>query len=125
MGESSQIPSHEKTHSREELSYEIRGIDEQGNRGDLYLYDTSVESIAKETGKSIPTIKGLRTMADLIPELSGIMDSRTIARDIAKEIEKYFEKSVTQPKRPHGATYRKSLMGLSGICLKIIYCKFI
>ncbi len=50
--------------------YEIRGIEHGGDRA--RDHGDTLESIAEETGKSIPTIKRLRTLADLIPELSTI-----------------------------------------------------
>ena len=46
--------------------YELRGIDGTGPKRD----GATVALIAKETGKSERTIKTLRIIADLIPELS-------------------------------------------------------
>jgi len=63
--------------------YEIKGIDGKG--GQPYHRDT-VATIAEETGKSVPTVKRLRTIADLIPELSKMLDAKTITQKVAYQI---------------------------------------
>ena len=51
--------------------YEIWGIEHGGARD----HGDTLETIATETRKSIATVKRLRTLADLIPELSAMMDA--------------------------------------------------
>ena len=55
--------------------YEIRGIDGAGRPKDDNT--ATVAELAKETGKSERTVRTLRTIADLIPELSKCCLSRT------------------------------------------------
>lgn len=52
--------------------YELKGIEGQGHRGDLTSF--TVSEVAKEIGKSEPTVRRLRTLADLVPELAAMLD---------------------------------------------------
>ena len=64
--------------------YEIRGIDGAGRpKGDN---TATVAELAKETGKSERTVRTLRTIADLIPELSRMLDAKTITQKVAYQL---------------------------------------
>jgi hypothetical protein len=64
--------------------YEVHGIEGQGNRGDLTC--ATVAQVSAQIGKSERTVKTLRTIADLIPELSAYLDKGLLTQGAAYQL---------------------------------------
>ena len=62
--------------------YEIKGVTGTGPKQD----GATVALIAKETGKSERTVATLRTIAELIPELSKMLDAKAITQKVAYQL---------------------------------------
>ncbi len=61
--------------------YEIRGVKHGGNH-----QGSTVESCKELTGLSSTQVKVYRTLADLIPELSALLDAKKISQKVAYQL---------------------------------------
>jgi len=65
--------------------YELKGVDRSGGGSPVHAEPVRAE-IARETGISESSVKRLRTLADLIPELAAMLDNGEITQSVAYQI---------------------------------------